>query len=37
MFKKYTETTPMKYRQKMRLIRQKVRERKTEKDLTKLS
>ncbi len=36
MFKKYTETTPMKYRQKMRLIRQKVRERKTEKDLTKL-
>jgi AraC-like DNA-binding protein len=35
MFRKYTETTPLKYRQKMRLIRQKVRERKDEKDLTK--
>jgi len=30
MFRKHTETTPLKYRKKMRLIRQKVRERKEE-------
>ncbi|MCL1820813.1 MAG: AraC family transcriptional regulator [Oscillospiraceae bacterium] len=30
MFRKYTETTPLKYRKKMHLIRQKVRERKNE-------
>ena len=30
VFRKYTETTPLKYRRKMRLIRQKVRERKDE-------
>ncbi|MCL2003022.1 MAG: AraC family transcriptional regulator [Oscillospiraceae bacterium] len=35
VFRKYTETTPLKYRKKMRLIRQKVRERKDEKHLTK--
>ena len=33
VFKKYTETSPLKYRQKMRLIRQKVRERKKENGL----
>ncbi|MCL2030035.1 MAG: AraC family transcriptional regulator [Oscillospiraceae bacterium] len=35
MFRKYTETTPLKYRKKMRLIRQRARERKAEKDLAK--
>ena len=35
MFRKYTETTPLKYRKKMRLIRQKVRERKAEVNLAK--
>ena len=30
MFRKYTETTPLKYRKKMRLTQQKVRERKPE-------
>lgn len=34
MFKKYTETTPLKYRKKIHLIRQKVRERKAEKNLS---
>jgi AraC-like DNA-binding protein len=32
MFRKYTETTPLKYRQKARLIRRKVRERKSEEE-----
>ncbi|MDR1540575.1 MAG: AraC family transcriptional regulator [Clostridiales bacterium] len=31
LFHKYTETSPLKYRKKMRMIRQKVRERKLEK------
>ncbi|MCL1965080.1 MAG: AraC family transcriptional regulator [Firmicutes bacterium] len=37
MFRKYTETTPLKYRKKMLLIRQRVRERKKEKDLESAS